>query len=71
MNKLSKLKLVVILIFAANICIPQLNAEPNGPSSFGFSFNIPVGTGETSDVLDDGFGFGLDFFLPRFSFEQS
>jgi opacity protein-like surface antigen len=37
-----------------------IQAEAEGPTSLGFNFNFPTATGETSDVLKNGFGFGLD-----------
>lgn len=61
MNNALKLKLGVALFFTSSICVSSLHAEPNGPSSFGFTFNIPVPAGDTTDVLNNGFGFGLDY----------
>jgi len=36
-------------------------ADVNGPYSFGFNLGVPMAVGETTNVLNDGFGFGLDF----------
>ncbi len=37
------------------------NAELNGPNNFGFTLNYPEPSGPTSDVLEDGFGFGMHY----------
>jgi opacity protein-like surface antigen len=50
--------LAFILLTAA---FQPLGAEVAGPYSLGFNLNFPVGAGDTSDVLKNGFGFGADF----------
>lgn len=54
-----RLALVVTVIFLGSP-INSVRADVNGPYNMGFNLNFPVPAGDTSDVLNDGFGFGLD-----------
>lgn len=49
---------VVGIVLAA---VPYGHADTAGPASFGFNLNFPVGAGDTGDMVNDGFGFGMDF----------
>lgn len=54
--------LLVSAIISTFVLVPsgQAGAEVNGPGSFGFNLGFPVGAGDTGDMINDGFGFGLD-----------
>lgn len=44
------------------VALPSdVQSETMGPYSIGFNLNFPTTAGETSQVLKNGFGFGLDF----------
>lgn len=58
----SKIKILVAFALAFfGVMTKVAQAEVAGPYSLGFNLNFPVGAGETSDVLTNGFGFGMDF----------
>src|SRR5262245_15308064 len=59
MNLRNKSICAAAFLLALGGSVHPAKAETNGPFSAGFNLNIPVATGETSDVLRHGFGFGL------------
>src|SRR6476646_6781579 len=46
---------VLLALGAGRLC-----AEPVGPYNVGFNLNFPAAAGDTTGVLKNGFGFGLD-----------
>jgi len=54
-----RMGLVFSILFAGSTQ-SIVRAELNGPFSTGFNLNVPIAVGDTSNVLKNGFGFGLD-----------
>lgn len=58
--KKSRWGLLLVAALMVAISLP-VSAEVNGPYSMGFNLNFPVGAGDSSNALKNGFGFGMDF----------
>ncbi|MCG3204573.1 MAG: hypothetical protein KCHDKBKB_01288 [Elusimicrobia bacterium] len=54
------LRIGAMFLMVAIFPIKVVQADVKGPGSFGFNLNYAPGAGDTSDTLDDGWGFGMD-----------